>query len=158
MEFPLGMLIYSAHRQSDENAQIIGMWYYKEMLVPTSIAEKKQSLLDFKNKRCLFIDVVGSFSQICDLLMQTDKFHRGRDGDINQFAKLRDQLISSPTKPVLFDDLNNTQGKALSLDTICTVDETQEEILEQIYSPKKMVFVTISKEWSWLSDINKASS
>ena len=102
--------------------------------------------------------MVGSFSQVCDLLMQTDKFHRGSDRDVSRFVKLRDELVSSPTKPILFDDVNNIQGRALSLDTICSVDESQQDILEQINSSKKMVFVTISKEWSWLSDINKASS
>lgn len=152
MELPLGMLVYSAHRESDEHARIMGMWYYKEMYVPSTIIQKKLSIEDFKSKRCLFIDVVGSFSQICDLLMQTDKYHRGSDSDINHFAMLRDQLLNSP-KPILFDDVNNIQGKALSLDTICAVDETQEDILEQINRPKKMVFVTISSEWTWLNNI-----
>ncbi len=158
MELHLGMLIYSAHRQSDESARIIGMWYYKEMYAPSTIIQKKLSIDDFKSKRCLFIDVVGSFSQICDLLMQTDKFQRGGDSEIKMFSELRNQLMVPSVKPIVFDDVNNIQGKALSLDTVCSVEETQQDIMESINSPKKMVFVTISKEWSWLGDINRASS
>ncbi len=55
MELPLGMLVYSAHRQSDESALIMGLWYYKEMYVPTTIIEKKHSVDDLKSRRCLLI-------------------------------------------------------------------------------------------------------
>ena len=158
MELPLGMLVYSAHRQSDESALIMGMWYYKEMYVPTTIIEKKHSVDDLKSRRCLFIVVTGTFSQICDLLMQTDKFKKGGDYELKLFSGLTDQLIAPSLKPIVFDDVYNIHGKALALDTICPVEESQEDILEQINSPKKMIYVTISKEWSWLSDINKALS
>ncbi|HMX00898.1 MAG TPA: hypothetical protein PKL56_16130 [Cyclobacteriaceae bacterium] len=158
MEFPLGMLIYRASCESEESARITGMWYYKEMYAPTTIDEKKLSIVDFKNKRCLFIDVVGTFSQICDLLMQTDRFQKASEHDMAQFKKLTEQLASSANKPIVFDDVNNIQGSALALDTVCFVEETQEDVMEQIKSPKKMVFVTISKDWSLSGDIYRALS
>lgn len=152
------MLIYSASCESKEKARITGMWYYSEIFVPRTSAEKKSSILDFKKKRCLFLDVQGSFRQIGDLLMQSDKFQKGSELEIRQLAKLMDQLEVSGHKPILFDDVNNVCGTALSLDTVCAVEETEEDVITQINSPKKMVFVTISKQWSWVGDIYRAIS
>lgn len=106
----------------------------------------------------MFLDVQGSFRQIGDLLMQSDKFQKGSELEIRQLAKLMDQLEVSGHKPILFDDVNNVCGTALSLDTVCAVEETEEDVITQINSPKKMVFVTISKQWSWVGDIYRAIS
>ena len=45
------MLIYWVHRFEEDNSVISGMWYYKELYVPSTIDEKKQSILDLKSTR-----------------------------------------------------------------------------------------------------------
>ena len=151
----MGMLIYWAHRISGEESFIVGMWYYSEIHVPSTIDEKMQSSNDLKKRRCLLVSIAGSFSQICDLLSQTDRFQNGTEADIEQFVTLTEQINSS-SKAILFDDIQNLKGTSLALDTVITVEETLTEVQEQTHSAKQMITLRIAKDWSWARDITNS--
>ena len=154
MKLPVGMLIYWAHRFQEDHAVISGMWYYQEMYVPSTIEEKKQSILDLKTKKCTALNINGTFEQILDLLMQTDRFHKGGDFEIKQFASLKNELLNAPeNKACLFDEINNLKGTSLLLDTAFDIDETMEDIMAKLKS-EKVVNVYISRNWSYANDLN----
>ena len=58
----------------EDHALISGLWYYKELYVPSTIKEKKKSVSDLKEKRCTAISIHGKFDQIKDILLQGDLF------------------------------------------------------------------------------------
>ena len=47
MQLPVGLLVYWVGKSEDNYAIISGMWYYKEMYVPSTIEEKVKSKLDY---------------------------------------------------------------------------------------------------------------
>lgn len=155
MELPIGMLIYWAHRFEEDHAVISGMWYYKEMYVPSSIEEKKNSVSDLKEKRCTVLNVNGQFDQIMDILIQCDRFQQAGPYEISQFNILQNEISNLPkNKAYLFHDINNLKGTSLMLDTVVEVDETLEDIMAKI-KKGKVVGVTISKNWSFADDLLK---
>lgn len=98
MKLPIGMLIYWAHRFDEDYALISGMWYYKEMHVPSSKEEKMNSLSDLKSRRCTVLKLTGTFSQIKDILSQADRFRFAGTYEISQFSQLVDGIGSSPSE------------------------------------------------------------
>jgi hypothetical protein len=153
LKLPIGMLIYWAHRFEEDHAIISGMWYYKDTFVPSNVEEKRQSTKDLKVKRCTALNIEGTFDQILDLLMQSDRFITGGKSEINQFVKLKEELINSPeNKSYIFDDIYNLQGTSLMIDTVVEVDETMEDIQSQLKTGKA-IYVNISKTWSFTNEI-----
>ena len=153
MKLPVGMLIYWAHRFSDEHATLSGMWYYKEIYVPFTLEEKKQSINDLKNKRCIVLNISGTFNQILDILMQGDNIQDDGILNLDQFNKLQDELINSKDKPIIFDDIYNVKGTSLSIDTSIEVDTDIEEIRANVKAGKPN-HVFISEDWSFSKEIN----
>lgn len=147
MKLPIGMLIYWAHRFSDEHATISGMWYYKEIYVPSTLEEKKQSINDLKNKRCTVLNISGTFYQILDILMQADNIQNDGILNIDQFTKLKAELINSTDNPIVFDDIYNVKGMALSIDTNIEVDTNIDELRSNVKAGKP-IHVFISEDWS----------
>ena len=45
MRIPIGILAYYVRRSSDQQAKILGLWYYQETYVPSTEEEKKVSVL-----------------------------------------------------------------------------------------------------------------
>jgi len=82
MQLPIGILIYWVYRYQENHAVISGMWYYKEVYVPSTVEEKKKSILDLKEKRCTVINIHGKFDQITDILSQGDQFIVASDHEI----------------------------------------------------------------------------
>lgn len=153
MKLPIGMLIYWVHRFEEDHAIISGMWYYKEMHVPSSKEEKINSISDLKSKRCTVLNVTGTFSQIKDILSQADKFRNAGTYEISQFSKLVDEVINSPgDKAYIFDDIYNIKGTSLTIDIIVDIDETMEEVMAEIKLVKP-VNVTVLGTWSLSSGI-----
>lgn len=155
MELPVGMLIYWAHRFEEDHAIISGMWYYQEMYVPSTVEEKKQSIVDLKAKRYTVLNIHGTFDQISDLLVQCDRFQKGGDFEIEQFVKLKTELINSPeNKASIFDEIQNIKGTSLMIDTVVEVEETIEDIQAQLNTGNALT-VNISENWSFVGDLEK---
>ena len=154
MKLPIGMLVYWANRFDDSHSVIVGLWYYKEIYVPNSIEEKKQSVLDLKEKRCTLITVHGKYDQILDLLMQSA--HLERDGVlyVSKYKKFEKQLSDTGNKAYLFDDVYNVKGTSLTLDILVDVDNSFEDIMSTIKKGKG-VDVFISENWSFYDDLKK---
>lgn len=155
MELPVGMLIYWVRLIEEDNAMLMGMWYYMEMYVPSTIEEKKHSSLDLKEKRCMALILTGTFDQIMDLLAQCDRFRDGGPNEIDQYSQLHNELRKLPKdKPYLFDDIYNLKGTSLILDTVVEVEETIDDIKEALKTGKA-VFANISKNWSFAGELQK---
>lgn len=156
MEFPVGMLIYWVRLLEKDSAMLMGLWYYKEMYVHSSVEEKKHSSLDLKEKRCTALILTGKFDQIMDLLAQSDRFHHGGPYEIDQYNKLRKAFSETPMdKAYIFDDIYHLKGTSLMLDTVVEVEETIEDIMAEV-NKGKAVSVTISRDWSFAGDLEKA--
>lgn len=160
MKLPIGMLIYWAHRFSDEHAVISGIWYYKEFYVPTTKEEKIQSLTDLKKGRCAILNISGTFEQIMDILMRCERFHDIDDMYllINQLEELREGILDSKDEAVIFDDIKNIQGTSLAVDCSVDIIEDMEYIMSKINSKKPIVKVNISKDWSFAYDLVESMS
>ena len=156
MELPVGMLIYWASRFEDDQAVISGMWYYKEMYVPSTVEEKKQSVSDLKAKRCTVLNIHGTFDQILDLLMQSDRYQKMEETEIQQFNKLKEELLNPPdNKAPIFDEVYSLKGTSLTLDTVVDVDETIEDIKAQ-HKTGKALAVYISENWSLAGELARS--
>jgi hypothetical protein len=148
MKLPLGMLTYWVHRFEENHAIISGMWYFKEMHVPSSRDEKINSISDLKSKRCTVLNITGTFSQIKDILSRADRFINAGTNEILQFNKLVEDLINTAGgNAYLFDNIHEITGTSLSIDMSVEVDESMEEIMNEIKKGKP-VSVTISADWS----------
>lgn len=172
MQLPIGILIYWVKKFDENQASLTGMWYYKELYVPSTVEEKKKCVSDLKDKRCTAISILGTWDQIQDILIQGDLFmdlYIDAENEIsmedlftdavkNKFApfyKLINDIEDTPKdKAYLFDDVNNVKGTALTVDTEIEVDETMEYILEYLRKGKS-VAVNISKSWTLAGDIKK---
>ena len=156
MELPVGMLIYWASRFEDDQAVISGMWYYKEMYVPSTVEEKKQSVSDLKARRCTALNIHGTFDQILDLLMQSDRYQKMEETEIQQFNKLKEELLNPPdNKASIFDEVYSLKGTALMIDTIVDVDDKIEDIKAQL-NAGKIITVYISENWSFAGDLSRS--
>ena len=152
---PVGMLIYWVHRFDEDNAVISGMWYYKEIHVPSTVDKKMQSILDLKANRCAVLNLHGTFGQILDPLLQSDCFHNAGKIEVHQFINLKDKLHNSTeNKAHVFDEIQNLKGTSLMIDTVVDVDETMEDIKTQLKTGKALI-VNISENWSFAVDLNK---
>jgi len=150
MLLPIGMLIYWIAKTEDAKGMLIGLWYYKENWVPTNAVQKRYSIEDFKQQRCVLLSIFGTFAQLSDILSQSDHFDRNSDLDAikERFNALVDSIECKPLNtPVKFDDVHNIKGTALMVDTIIKVEESYENVMNQIQS-KKGVIVQISESWS----------
>jgi len=155
MKLPIGMLAYWTNRFEEDLAIISGMWYYKEIFVPSTIDEKKNSIKDLKEKHCTVLQIHGTFDQILDILMQSDKFIEAGESEIAQFIQLKDEISNSPTNNAyIFDDIYHIKGTSLMLDTFVEVDETMDDVLLQI-KKGQTVHVSISENWSFAGDLLK---
>lgn len=152
MNLPIGMLIYWVHRFSDEHATVSGLWNYKEIYVPSTVEEKKQSIIDLKNKRCTVINISGTFNQILDVLVQSDTIQTISLLDVDQFIKLRDKMVSSNDKPIIFDDVYNVKGTSLSIDTSIDVETDIEELKSSVKAGKSS-HIFIAEDWSLNNEI-----
>jgi len=153
MKLPVGMLIYWVCLLEEDTAMLMGLWYYKEMYVPSSIEEKKHSALDLKDKRCTALMVTGKFDQIMDLIGQGDLFQRGNEFHISQYTILVEKIKKTAlNKPYLFDDIYHLQGTSLMIDTAFEIDETIEDI-KQGLKIGNGVFINISEYWSFANDL-----
>lgn len=156
MQLPIGILIYWVKRFEENHAVISGMWYYKEMYVPSTIEEKKKSISDLKEKRCTGLNIHGKFDQIKDVLSRGDRFIEAGNRELSQFFSLLADIEDLPEeKAYLFDDVYNVKGTALMVDTVVEVDETMENIQESLRKGKMMI-VNISENWSFTGDLLKA--
>lgn len=156
MQFPIGILIYWVNIFDDNQSVISGMWYYKDMYVPSTIEEKKKSILDLKEKRCTVINIYGKFDQISDILSLSDRFTNSGNHEISPFTKLIKDIQDTPkNKAYLFDDVYNVKGTALMVDTIVEVDETMEDIRADLRKGQ-VVRVNILDNWSLPDDLMKA--
>lgn len=155
MQFPIGILIYWVNIFDDNHSVISGMWYYKELYVPSTIVEKKKSIMDLKEKRCTVMNIYGKFDQIADILSLSDRFTNSGNHEISQFTKLIKDIQNTPkNKAYLFDDVYNVKGTALTVDTIVEVEETMEDIREYLRKGK-VVDVNILENWSFAGDVLK---
>jgi hypothetical protein len=153
MELPVGMLIYWASRFEDDHAVISGMWYYKEMVVPSTVAEKKQSVLDLKAKRCTVLNIHGTFDQVLDLLVQSDRFQKMEETEIQHFNKLTEEMLNPPdNKASIFDEVYRLKGTSLMIDTVVDIDETIEDITAQ-HNAGKAICVRLSEKWSFTGEL-----
>lgn len=151
MKLPVGMLVIWAKRFNENFAVINGAWYYKEHYVPASLEEKLKVTEDLKQKRCTVISIAGTYDQILDLLMQTDRFNRDGDFDDEGFKMLQNELLKDSDKAYIFEDVFNLAGNSLMLDTVVEIDETMDEVLSAIKS-NKAVMVKISEGWSFANE------
>lgn len=155
MKLPVGMLIFWAHRFSEDHAVISGMWYHGEMYVPSTTQEKIQSINDLKSKRSIVLNISGTFNQILDVLMQADRFLENGLPNATAFSKVLDELNCSAERPVLFDDIYKVKGTSLALDTVIDVDTDMEQIRTALKSWKP-VLVYISEGWSFANEIRNS--
>lgn len=156
MQLPIGLLIYWTKRFDENHAVISGMWYYKEMYVPSTVEEKKKSLLDLKEKRCTILNIAGKYDQIKDILSCGDRFINAGNRELSAFFSLLADIEELPEdKSYLFDDVYNVKGTALMVDTLVEVDETMDKIMEYLRQGKA-VEVHISKNWSFSGDLLRA--
>ena len=156
MELPIGLLIYWTTKLDENHSMLSGMWYYKEMYVPTSLDEKKNSILDLKKKRCTVLNIHGTYGQILDILSQGDRFKGASNFQISQLNDLIEKLNNSPVnKAYLFDDIYNINGTSLMVDTIIEVEESMDNI-NNFLQNGKVVDVNISENWSYEDEFIKA--
>ena len=155
MQLPIGMLIYWVNKFEENHGVISGIWYYKELYVPSTVEEKKKSISDLKEKRCSIINIHGKFNQIINILSQGDLFMDAGENEISQLNNLINNIEnSSKNQAYLFDEIFNAKGTALMVDTVIDVDETKENIQENLRKGK-VVDVNISKKWSFPGDLLK---
>lgn len=149
MRVPLGMLVTSAKYIEDDTAEMFGFWYYKEMHVPSTVEEKKKLFWDLLNGRCVPLRVKGTFQQILDLIMQSDKYSKAEEEEVRQFKILADGMETNAGKRIAFENLVRFEGTSLSLDADCEVNVTIESIRERIYHDRRTVELKISVNWKW---------
>src|SRR4051794_34702199 len=113
MYLPIGLLIYKAQRFSDDEAMVMGIWYFREIFVPYTKEDKKKSGEDLKRKRCTVLSLTGTFDQICEIIMQSDKFIGGGESEIKDYGKVVEKLIEAPDEPVMFDEIFAIRGTSL---------------------------------------------
>lgn len=156
MQLPIGILIYWTKRFDENHAVILALWYYKEMYVPSTIEEKKKSILDLKENRCTALSIEGRYDQITDILSRGDRFINAGDRELSRyFGLLADIEELTENKSYLFDDVYNVKGTALMVDSMIEIDETMEDIKYAI-KKRKTVHVTISENWSFAGDLKNA--
>ena len=145
MRLPIGILAYYVRRSSDQQAKILGLWYYQETNVPSTEEEKKVSVFALKQKKCTALTLKGTFSQISDILAQSDCFKESGPDVAAEYRQLINDIENTPKNaPFIFDDITNVQGTAWTIYTTVDVDETFEEIMESI-DKKNAVVVNISE-------------
>jgi hypothetical protein len=152
MNLPIGMLIYWAHRFSEEHATVSGMWYYKEIFVPSTIDEKRHSVIDLKNRRCTVINISGTFNQILEILMQADSIQIDGLFNVEEFIRLKDQRLNSTEKPIIFDDVYKVRGTS-SIDTNIEVDTDIEELRSNVKAGKAS-HIFLTEDWSFNKEID----
>jgi len=149
MEFAISISAFWVAKNVTEEYSILGLWHYKDYYLPYSREEKLELANDIKNNKCVILYVTGSLTQISDLLMQSDKYRNAGITELNGFNELIDKLKKlTPTKQIFFDDINNLKGTTFSIDTLCDIVNTMDDIQNQLKTKK--VMIEISKDWSWL--------
>lgn len=151
MNLPVGMLIYKAQRFSENEAMIMGIWYYKEIFVPNRIEDKKKSGEDLKNKRCTVLTLNGTFDQICEIIMQSDRYGGGSDRQIESYNTVVQKLTEATGEPVMFDEIFAIRGTSLSIDVSLDVEDNKDTLGAKI-NTWKPVDVKISPNWSFFNE------
>lgn len=158
MQLPVGMLIFWIKRFNDDQVLIAGLWYYRNISVPSSVEDKKKSVQDLMNNQCCtLLKIHGTFQQTIDLISHSDKFTHAGPDEVSELQKLIDEIIinTAVEEVYLFDDIHNLKGTLLMIDTVLDVDQSLEEILAEIKEGNG-VDVNISKTWSFAGDILNA--
>ena len=149
MEFAISISAFWVAKNVTERYSMLGIWYYKDYFLPNTKEEKLAIVNDIRNNKCVILYVKGSLTQISDLLSQSDRYRDAGAAEIREFTELIDKLEKlSPTKQIFFDDINNLKGTTLSIDTLCDIDDTMDDIQKQLKA--KQVSIEISKDWSLL--------
>lgn len=154
MQLPVGMLIYKAQRFSQTEAMVMGLWYYKEIFVPSTIEDKKKSGEDLKRKRCTVLLLRGTFEQICEIIMQSDRYIGGSGSQIHSYAAMIEKLEETLYEPVMFDEITTIRGTSLSVDIEVEVEDGIESVRTQI-NAWKPVAIDISPGWSFFKKFFK---
>ncbi len=152
MKLPIGILVYAIQKINSDDFCISAIWYYSEMDVPSTIEDKKRSVIDLKEKRCVVILILGSFDQIIDILSQGDSFFNGEIHEVNKFKEVINQIEMISSKAYLFDDVYHPKGTSLMIDTVIDVNESMDEVMQDL-NASKGVTVTLNKDWSLTKDL-----
>lgn len=156
MRIPIGILAYSVKHLSDQQTELCGFWYFNDTYVPSTVEEKKGSILAFNQKRCAFITLKGTFIQISDIIAHSDRFDEDGSNAVPEYLQLlKDIEITPINEPYLFDDIDNVQGTALMIYTTIEADVTFDEIMESV-NKDNAVEMNISERWSYGGDVMKA--
>ena len=79
--------------------------------------------------------------------MQADTMQTNSLLDVDQFNKLRNKMVNSTDKPIIFDDIYNVKGTSLSIDTSIDVDTNIEELRSNVKAGKS-IHIFITEDWS----------
>lgn len=153
MNLSFGIAVFSGVRNSEEDSSLIGLWYYKENYVPITREQKLDIQNDIKSNRCKLFQINGTFTQISELLNYGDDFINCGPIELSKLKKLTQLLYNSTGNLEVFDDILNLKGTSISIDTYCEIEETMDEVMEQLKG--KMVVVNIQKDWSFNEELLK---
>lgn len=151
MQIPIGMVVTSVEKFSNDKCQIFGFWYYKDLYVPATEAEKKRIFSDLIHNKCKQLKITGSLEQIGHMLLQSDRFQSADKNATRMYVTLMNKLEDEASISISFDDVMTPQGTGLSIDTVCEFDETVETIRAKIFAETDFIELEISNNWSLLN-------
>ena len=108
------------------------------------------------NSRCLQLTITGSFQQILDLLLQSDRFNNGLKASIDHFNTLTNGLKQYAGQNISFEDIANPNGTGLSMDITCMFEETQQSLQKKINEVRDQIQLRIDPSWSLRDDFKNS--
>lgn len=156
MQIPIGMVVTSLNCITiNSQYEISGLWYYKSLQVPSSLAEKKAILSDLLLGKCKQLKILGNFDQISQLVMQGDRFEDAEtNDDTNEFyVKLMNRLEECAGLGIALDSIGSPQGTGITIDTICEFDITLDKLRELINSDSDFITLNINRDWDYFKSI-----
>lgn len=156
MQIPIGMVITSLNCITiNSQYEISGLWYYKSLQVPSSLAEKKAMLSDLLLGKCKQLKILGNFDQISQLVMQGDRFEDAEinDDTKNFYVTLMNRLEDCVGLGIALDSIWSPQGTGIAIDTICEFNITLDALRELINSDSDFISLTIKSDWDYFRSI-----
>lgn len=153
MTIPLGAIIISACYLDEENTSLQAVWYYRDLYVATTQEEKKMIGSDIVSGRAVLLSLSGSAFQILNIIWQSDGFMYGGNLNEEKARLLASGLEANAGKTISFDNVISPQGTGLAIDLICDITDSMETLQDKINNHRDTVKLTLSTEWSPISDL-----
>jgi hypothetical protein len=154
---PIGMLITSVRNVGNDERELFGFWYHKEIGLPISEEERKNFLSDLMIERCCQVSIKGSRNQVEEIVsFAYSSFNQGEGNEEKvqkEIVSIFNFLRTTPDAAHLFDDLMEPKGTSLPANIIVMVDEDYNSLKRKILAKPDTIKLELDKDWSLMKDL-----